>query len=280
MTNKMTTIADMKNFLKTIGSTYCFSSKQKYLDRIKTINSYTKFPWREDQKIILDHFLTNNKTKYYVINGIFGCGKTTLLLGILINSFIKKIHKPTECMFISFNVSIKNEIKRKLKNYGFSSKVEVSTFDSIIYKICELYDYPHLKLPNFDGKRRFVYNICKEIKNGDKELYKILTNINIIFIDEVQDLEYQCFDIFNTFFSHCKIVFAGDIFQSIQKEPRESLLWYLLNTKINNTHITYMRETPRVPQKILYTLQYLKIILNLKNKFLVGNLVIMIVILI
>jgi len=115
MTNKMTTIADMKNFLKTIGSTYSFSSKQRYLDRIKSINSYTTFPWREDQKIILDHFLTNDQTKYYVINGIFGCGKTTLLLGILINSFIKKINKPTECMFISFNISIKNEIKRKLK---------------------------------------------------------------------------------------------------------------------------------------------------------------------
>ena len=252
----MTTIAAMKHFLKTIGSTYCFSSKQRYLDRIKIINSYLTFPWREDQKNILDHFLQNNQTKYYVINGIFGCGKTTLLLGILINSFIKKIHKPKECMFISFNVSIKNEIKRKLKLYGFSSKVEVSTFDSIIYKICELYNYPHLKLPNFDGKRRFVYNICKEIKNGDKQLLEILENINVIFIDEVQDLEYQCFEIFDTFFSHCKIVFAGDIFQSIQKEPRESLLWYLLNTPMNNTHITYMKETPRVPQKILHTLQY------------------------
>ena len=252
----MTTISNMKEFLKTIGSTHSFRTKQRYVDRIDAIKSYTTFPWREDQKKILDAFMLNNDTKYYVINGIFGCGKTTLLLGILINSFIQKIHKPTECMFISFNVSIKNEIKRKLKTYGFSSKVEVSTFDSIIYKICELYDYPHLKLPNFDGKRRFVYNICEEIKNGDKELIKILENINVIFIDEVQDLEYQCFTIFNTFFSHCKIVFAGDIFQSIQKEPRESLLWYLLNTPMNNTHITYMKETPRVPQKILHTLQY------------------------
>ena len=252
---KMTTIAEMKHFLKTIGSTYCFSSKQRYLDRIQTINSYLTFPWREDQKNILDHFLQNNQTKYYVINGIFGCGKTTLLLGILINSFIKKIHKPTECMFISFNVAIKNEIKRKLKLYGFSSKVEVSTFDSIIYKICELYNYPHLKLPNFDGKRRFVYNICKEIKNGDKQLLEILENINVIFIDEVQDLEYQCFEIFDTFFSHCKIVFAGDIFQSIQKEPRESLLWYLLHTDKEDVNRFYMKETPRVPKKILSSLQ-------------------------
>ena len=251
----MKTIREMREYLRGIGSTYSFPSKDRYVERIEHIRKYLTFPWREDQRQVLESFMGKEDYKYYVINGIFGCGKTTLLFGILINSFIEKVHLPTECMFISFNVSIKNELKRKLKLYGFSSKVEISTFDSIIYKICKLYDYPHLKLPNFDGKRRFVYDICDEIRGGTKELKKVYENVKVIFIDEVQDLEYQCFKIFQIFFGDCKIVFAGDIFQSIQKEPRESLLWYLLNNDISNTYKKYMRETPRVPKKILSTLK-------------------------
>ena len=251
----MTSICVMKKFLKDLGGTYSFSSKERYIERINLIKSIQNFTWRKDQKIVLDNFL-ENKHKYYVINGIFGCGKTTLLLGMLVNSFISKIISPVECMFISFNISIKNEIKRKLKLLGFSSKVTVITFDSIIYKICKLYNYEYLDLPNFDGKRRFVYNICQQIKDKIIDLLPLLTNIKVIYIDEVQDLETQTFTVLKTFFQQSKIIFAGDVFQSIQKEPRESLLWYLLNNNIQNKFQICMKETPRVPPQILSTLQY------------------------
>ena len=250
----MDTICDMKNFLKSLGGMYCLQSKQKYIDRVHLIHKYKTFTWREDQRIVLDEFLKNS-FQYYVINGIFGCGKTTLLLGMLVNSFIQHIFKPVDCMFISFNISIKNEIKRKLKLLGFSSKVTVTTFDSIIYKICKLYDYEYLDLPNFDGKRRFVYHICKQIETNEKELLIPIEHIRVIYIDEVQDLETQTFLVLKTFFKHAKIIFAGDVFQSIQKEPRESLLWHLLHTPILNTFKICMKETPRVPKKILSTLQ-------------------------
>ena len=42
----MTTISNMKEFLKTIGSTHSFRTKQRYVDRIDAIKSYTTFPWR------------------------------------------------------------------------------------------------------------------------------------------------------------------------------------------------------------------------------------------
>ena len=86
----MTSICVMKKFLKDLGGTYSFSSKERYIERINLIKSIQNFTWRKDQKIVLDNFL-ENKHKYYVINGIFGCGKTTLLLGMLVNSFISKI---------------------------------------------------------------------------------------------------------------------------------------------------------------------------------------------
>lgn len=251
----MPTIEKIKSFLKEIGSTYCLKNKQVYDTRLNNIKQYTTFPWREDQRHVVDCFLNSNEYKYYIINGIFGCGKTTLLFGLLINSFVKKIYKPNDCMFISFNISIKNEIRRKLKELGFLSKSTVSTFDSIIYKICKLYNYKYLDLPNFDGKRRFVYDICKQIKNKDIPLIPIYDSIQLIFIDEVQDLESKTLEVFQTFFSRCTIVFAGDIFQSIQKEPRESLLWYLLHSNLTNVYKICMKETPRVPPNILKTIQ-------------------------
>jgi len=34
--------------------------------------------------------------------------------------------------------------------------------------------------------------------------------------------------VLHTFYPNTKFIFAGDIFQSIQKEPRESILWYFM----------------------------------------------------
>lgn len=254
--DETSTNKNIMKFLKEIGSTYCLGQRERYQQRIKDIRQFENFTWREDQCKVIDAFMTQSQYQYFVVNGIFGCGKTTLLLGLLIKSFIYKKYSPTQCMFISFNISIKNEIKRKLKLYGFSSKVKISTFDSIIYKICKLYNYEYLDLPNFDGKRRFVYSVCEKIKHNEISCQPIFEDVKLIFIDEVQDLEIQTFIVFQTFFEDCQIVFAGDVFQSIQKEPRESLLWYLLHENVQHIFKIYMKETPRVPKNILKTLQY------------------------
>ena len=248
------TIREMKEFLQSIGSTHSFKTKDEYIERIKRFEDYLQFPWRKDQLIVLENFM-KQKHKYHVVNGIFGCGKTTLLLGILINSIVKKLYNPQDVLFISFNVCIRDELKRKLRHYGVGSKVHVRTFDSIIYEICKIYNYEYLDLPNYDGKRKFCYKICREIEYEENEKKELSFSPKLIFIDETQDLEKQTFSIFQTFFPDCKIVFAGDIFQSIQKEPRESLLWFLLHNDFPSIQRSYMKETPRVPKKILETLQ-------------------------
>lgn len=242
-------IKEIQTFLKNINSAYSLGKKENYLARLKIFQDVINFPWREDQKNVLEKVI-KNEHQYYVINGIFGCGKTTLLFGIMINLILQHLYMPDEIMFISFNVCIKNELKRKLKPFGFKGKVKVSTFDSIIYFICKYFDYPHLELPNFDGKRRFCQELCE---NGRAK--PILEQPKIIFIDEVQDLERNTFLIFKHFYPDSKIIFAGDVFQSIQKEPRDSLLWYLLNQDLRQIAHFYMKITPRVPQEILSGLQ-------------------------
>lgn len=243
------TISQYKTFFKKIGSSHCLKKKQNFIEKFKLFYEVLSFPWRKDQRSILRSVI-KNESRFYVINGIFGCGKTTMLFGMLINFILKQTYKPEDVMFISFNVCIKNEIKRKLKPYGFRGKVRVSTFDSIVYHICKRLGYKYLDLPNFDGKRRFCYEHCLDGTAAPEE-----NQPKLIFIDEVQDLEKNCLFIFKYFFPDSKIVFAGDVFQSIQKEPRESLLWSLLNNTEDDVQKYYMNITPRVPRNILYSLQ-------------------------
>ena len=243
------TVTQYQKFFKKIGSSYSLGKKDKYVQRFKLFTDVLTFPWRDDQREII-RSVVKNEHKYYVINGIFGCGKTTMLFGMMINLILKQTFNPEDIMFISFNVCIKNEIKRKLKPYGFKGKVRVSTFDSIVYFICKRLGYKYLDLPNFDGKRRFCYEKCL-----DGEAEPEADQPKIIFIDEVQDLEKNCLFFFKYFFPDSKIIFAGDVFQSIQKEPRESLLWSLLNNTEDDVQKFYMNITPRVPRNILDSLK-------------------------
>lgn len=245
------TINEMKDILKNTGGFYCLKNRDEYVARIKHFKKVLNFTWRKDQQDIIDEFLKFEK-KFYVIQGIFGAGKTTILLGMLIQGILKELFKPEEILFISFNVSIKNEIKRKLKDFGISSKVSVRTFDSIVYEICKLGNYPYLDLPNFEGKRKFVYELC-----FNKEFTETLSyQPKLIFLDECQDLEKSTLDVLQFFYPKTIFVFAGDIFQSIQKEPRESILWYFMNIHTGDDTFKYsMHITPRVNPAILNSLK-------------------------
>ena len=153
------TIAEMKAFLKEIGVMYTLKSKKEYQDRIRLFKNVYTFPWRIDQKRVIETFLAQQK-KYYVVNGIFGCGKTSMIMGIHVQAIVSGLYNPTEAMFLSFNVCIKNELIQKLRNYGMSSKTDVRTFDSIIYEICKKYEYPYMDLPNYEGKRKLSLFTC------------------------------------------------------------------------------------------------------------------------
>ena len=244
-------VCEMKDILQKTGGFYCLKNKQEYVGRLQNFKDVLNFSWREDQKQVIDEFLKFKK-KYYVIQGVFGSGKTTMILGMLIQGILKRLFKPEEILFISFNVSIKNEIKRKLKSFGISSKVSVRTFDSIIYEICKIGKYPYLDLPNFEGKRKFVYELCFNKDFSDALSFQP----KLIFLDECQDLEKSTLDILQYFYPNTRFVFAGDIFQSIQKEPRESILWYFMNIEKGEDTFKYsMHITPRVNPAILTTLK-------------------------
>jgi hypothetical protein len=220
------------------------------MDKVKKFADVMNFPWRADQRQVIDEFINFNYNTY-VIHAVFGSGKTTLLMGLLIQGILHKLFTPSQVMFVSFNISIKNEILRKLTYYGIVNKVVVRTFDSLVYEICKHTGYEHLDLPNFDGKRKHVYNQIYD----NESTFEFAYQPSIIFIDECQDLEKTTMEVMRRYFPKSRFVLAGDIFQSIQKEPRESVLWHYVNTDIPDVFKIYMSETPRVPEKNLQTLK-------------------------
>jgi superfamily I DNA/RNA helicase len=197
-------VVEMKEWLKSIGAKFSLKKKDDYIARCEKFQKMVNFPWRSDQKEVLDNFIQYTHT-YYCVNAIFGAGKTTLLLGMLIHGIIQKLFKPDEILFLSYNISIRNEIKRKLREFGISSKVTVRTFDSVIYEICKNTEYPYLDLPNFDGKRKHALNLCFNDCNYTPQFQPA-----IIFIDECQDLEKYTLDIIMKFYSK-SIFFFNDL---------------------------------------------------------------------
>lgn len=266
ITTTNTTKKDLVSFLKSRRLKSSFRRKEDLLKYLQTIRWSLSFPWRDEQRQVIDCFeeMSLKKTKEGVIGvqGLFGCGKTTLLLGMLNRGYWKDMFRMDEVCFCAFNVCIKEEIRRKIGEWGSKDRVHVRTFDSLIYEFCKYYEYPYLKLPNYKGKRLFVYKKVDEWKLAMREgretavpRYDTYDTIKYLFVDECQDLERQAYDVFRTFFPHACIIFVGDIFQSVQKEPRESLLWYVSQTLRSRIHYFYMKDTPRVPHNVLSEIQ-------------------------
>ena len=102
-------IRQYKSFFQKIGSSYSHKKKEDYAKKFRLFYDVLSFPWREDQKSIINSVI-KNESKFYVINGIFGCGKTTMLFGMLVNLILKQTYKPEDIMFISFNVCSQRDL--------------------------------------------------------------------------------------------------------------------------------------------------------------------------
>jgi hypothetical protein len=49
-------------------------------------------------------------------------------------------------------------------------------------------------------------------------------------------------EVFKRFYPNSKFVLAGDIFQSIQKEPRESVLWHYMNKEEKMEKLHFLQK--------------------------------------
>lgn len=221
--------------------------KKTFMDR-KDLNNYLDtslrwpwlFTWRAEQEQAIKLFFEETKYKEIVVQAVFGSGKTTMMLSIIQTLLMYEYCKAPQVVVLAFNVAIKNEIRKKLKN----TSLNIKTYDSMIYSMCSELGAEDLRLPNFEGKRRYVR----------ENLEKVVPNkyVRFVFVDEAQDLEKPCYRILRHRFPRARFLFIGDIFQSIQKEPRESLLWFLLQTPSVDRSVVTMKDTPRVPKKILH----------------------------
>ena len=113
-------ISDLQDTFKQVGISHSLPRRENYIARLEKFKEVVDFTWRQDQKNVIDEFIKFEK-RIYVVHAVFGSGKTTLLIGMLIHGIIHELFKPCDVMFISFNISIRNEIKRKLTKFGMAS---------------------------------------------------------------------------------------------------------------------------------------------------------------
>jgi late competence protein required for DNA uptake (superfamily II DNA/RNA helicase) len=104
---------DIVDQLRSKGYKTTFKTKQEAQNMLDNIRWYEHFPWHEDQQTILQWNIHDKKES--VVQGVFGSGKTTVMMGIF--SKLVETHQvsATSVMFCAFNVSIRNELKKKLK---------------------------------------------------------------------------------------------------------------------------------------------------------------------
>ena len=209
----------------------------------KGVDKYYGFMTDKNQRFLLANFnVTHN---------------STLLIGLIFKGVCEGRFKANEIMFTAFNLCVKNELRKKITKHGIRGKIDVRTFDSIIFRLCKIYGKSDLDFPNFEGRRKFIYKVISEIKNGERERAEDFDEFKFVLVDECQDLEKQALEVFTIFFSNARFIMVGDIFQSIQKEPKESILWTEMS-KIDKQEYDsddyfrmFMKETPRVPRNIL-----------------------------
>ena len=93
-------VKDMQDLLKEIGSFHSLKNKQEYVKRLSCYKDVLNFGWRKEQKQVIDAFLNFKHTRY-IVQGIFGAGKSTMLLGMVINGIIKNLFRPSFLYFKS-----------------------------------------------------------------------------------------------------------------------------------------------------------------------------------
>lgn len=243
------TIKSLQQILKDHGLKHSFANRGELEAYLKKLRWPYEMPWRKEQQECLEKF-GSTQWDELVVQAIFGGGKTTMMLAMVQHLLLEnKDHSETPTTGLSstiqicaFNVCIKNEIKKKLQFLKFRKRVQ--TFDSIIYELCKELGYENLRVLDFEGKRKFVQQHLSKISG--------LPQVQYLFVDEAQDLENFAYHVFRKRYPNAKRVFVGDVFQSIQKEPRESMLWHMLRRPEDPRCVRYsMTDTPRVPQSVL-----------------------------
>lgn len=227
-----------------------FSSKKEMERYTKRLLWFETFPWRTEQEKIMSEFYNwkqDSEQQELLIQAVFGSGKTTMMMAMIYSLLIHRWTRQSHIMVCAFNVAIKNEIKRHLQAFPH---IHVRTFDSMVYQCVEElgYDEHALRSTNYQGKRRFLKDNLHRLKQCHDMEY--------IFVDESQDLERDTYHVFCHRFPNAKKIWIGDIFQSIQKEPKESLHYHLLKcTEDKKRKVFWMKQTPRVPAPILENIQ-------------------------
>ena len=234
----------------------------------KTIyyNSGKKDKLSEDQIILIDHIidfhLSTNKNKL-LIDAIPGAGKTTTICSVI--SYLIDYYDvdPLSISLITYTKNASQQMKYILKRYTSYEIKYVGTIHSLGYQY--ILNKNNKLLEHSENENNY-YSPCEILANFYKYLTDIqknkitsdILNLKYIFIDEYQDLDekqLKIIDLIQTI-TNCKIVFFGDIDQSI----------YQFRNSINTLSNNYFQLIDK--HSLVYNYRSPQNIINLANKLL------------
>jgi len=239
-------LMEIRDYLKAKNCKTSFRTREEARGFVRSLFWTETFPWNEDQKQVLG----GEEHRENVVQGVFGSGKTTMMIGLFMRRVLFGDLPPDQILFCAFNISIRNELRKKTR--VLKTRPMVRTFDSMIYQVCAAQGMEDLDKPDYEGRRQFVEKLLAASKHDT--VIESWTKIRLVLVDEVQDLDRTAYDFFRRLFPNARFYFFGDVFQCIQKEPRSSLLWHLLRPA-DERRIYFMKKTPRVPTNILMSIQ-------------------------
>lgn len=243
---------DIVEELKRRGCKTSYRTKEEARQSLENLSWFRAFPWHTEQSEVIEAFDLMDWDEL-VVQGIFGNGKTTLMLGLFFRLWYERLAVMDDMVMCAFNICIKNELIRRLRTAGIRKRPMIRTFDSIVYAACHALGCPYLDKPNYEGRRRFLED--RLMTRPEDLAIDGLSDRQWLFIDESQDLDGRCYALLRAMFPRARLVVFGDVFQCIQKEPRACLLWRLLNIEGDRDgrrrRVFWMKQTPRVPAPIL-----------------------------
>lgn len=162
-----------------------------------------------EQRLAVDTILSGQSVS---MNAVFGSGKTTTIL-----ESVKQSNK--KCILVTYNTHLKNEVKQKSSGLPH---LDVHTYHSLSMKYFGI------------GKNDEELQIY-----GDKSPSKALPDIEILFIDEIQDMTLLLYSFIQKFISYLpqkpQIVICGDHLQGVYQFKGADKRFLTLGSSIFDT---------------------------------------------
>ena len=229
-----------------VGNTHAPKHKQMHISTNRATNHFTKHT-KTDMDLIdvlMGLIASNDANKYVVIEALAGCGKTSMLTGL-----VKRINDKKSVLLLSFTNGAVS-IARVRTDDG----LHVQTFDSLFYQSVK-HGMANGGLDLDNDTTGYTYETFRDVAEilsedtlktfvGKAASQYKMDEIDFVLVDEAQDSPPQAYTMLQMFRAMGKcVIITGDRYQSIFGFMNTDSLFDTIPAADKIVH--YLRETRR-----------------------------------